>query len=80
MRIVKVAWIDTAFCDESHSLTGAKQHHEPVRLESVGWLIEETEDKIQLAMECRSEDDIVRYCQSIPKRAVLEVETLKEKS
>lgn len=80
MKIVKVEWIDAAtYDDEGYEVTDKFSTCPSV---SVGYLQEETEDKIVLARDLYEEDDgrtTIRRILAIPKAWIKKITDLEEK-
>ena len=76
-KLVKVQWLD-AFGEVDKTIYSEHEiSHEPLILESVGWLLREDESGITIAMDCDTREDFTyRNVGFIPAQMIKEVATL----
>jgi hypothetical protein len=76
-KLVKVKWLD-AFGEVDKTIFNEYEiSHEPLILESVGWVLREDDTGITIAMDCNPKEDFsFRNVGFIPRQMILEVSSL----
>lgn len=75
MKAVKVEWLDT--CSGTPNWAQLDNIEVgPLKCESVGWLIKETEDYISIAQNYCEEENLVADTMTFPKKIVTKISDL----
>jgi len=77
MKIVKITWIDAQSINTKWTPIEEAKDYDTVETDIVGFLIDETKERIILSEECG--EGLVKYIHIIPKRSILKIKELKEK-
>lgn len=73
---VRVTWLDALRSDDDYPVRDVVDSFKPVVIQDVGWLVEETDEYITLAMSYFEKDDTVKMLVSIPAGMVEKIEEL----
>lgn len=74
MKLVKVAWLDSRGCHDHWAVLEDLREAKPCIIWSVGWVIAETDDYIQICPHIGTDPDQGCVDMVVPKIAIQEIE------